>query len=168
MPKNSPDNSNELVVAVVAAVGTDISTVISQIATELKGYGYESHELRLSDYLAEAAGADFSRLPLDERVWEAMTAGDRLREKWERNDALALHAISEIMLTREKVWGALPPEEKEGWTDDQPPNLDRHAFIIRSLKTPDELETLRSVYGPRLVMAAPPGRRTGTESGTSR
>jgi deoxycytidylate deaminase len=154
MPKNAPDNSNELMVAVVAAVGADIATVIDQIATELKGYGYESHELRLSDYLAEAAEADFRELPLDEMVWEAMTAGDELREKWKRNDALALHAISEIVLTREKAWEAVPPEEKEDWKDEQPPNLDRHAFIIRSLKTPDELETLRSVYGPRLVVIA--------------
>ncbi len=154
MLKNAPDNSNEVVVAVVAAVGTDIGTVIDQVATELKGYGYESHELRLSDYLAEAANSDFRQLPLDEMIWEAMTAGDELREKWERNDALALHAISEIILTREKVWNALDAEEKEGWEDEQPPNLNRHAFIIRSLKTPDELETLRSVYGPRLVVVA--------------
>lgn len=154
MLKNAPDSSNEIVVALIAAVGADIDTVIAQVATELKGYGYESHELRLSDYLAEAADADFRELPLDERIWEAMTAGDELREKWGRNDALALHAISEIILTREQAWEALDAEEKQDWNDEQPPNLDRHAFIIRSLKTPEELETLRSVYGPRLVVIA--------------
>ena len=35
-----------------------------------------------------------------------------------------------------------------------PANLDRHAFILRSLKTPDELDTLRAVYGERLFVIA--------------
>lgn len=150
---NPPDNSNELVIAVVAAVGADIDLVISQIGTRLREYDYEPHPLRLSDYLAEWAEEDFRALPLDERVWAAMTAGDDLRQDWDRSDALALHAISDIVATREQVWRDSGEVGEEAGR--QPaPNLDRHAFIIRSLKTPDELETLRAVYGPRLVVIA--------------
>jgi len=150
---NPPDNSNELVVAIVAAVGTDIGLVVSQVGTRLTEYGYESQNLRLSDYLAEHAATDFLHLPLDEKIWKAMTAGDDLRQEWDRSDALVLHAISDIVATREqslKSAGSTDGEEEE----EETPNLDRHAFVIRSLKTPDELETLRSVYGPRLIVIA--------------
>lgn len=41
-------------------------------------------------------------------------------------------------------------------TDEEelPPALDRHAFVLRSLKHPDEVETLRSVLGPRFFLIA--------------
>ena len=83
-----------------------------------------------------------------------MTAGDELRASWDRSDALALHAISDIVATREQLCPA-------AGEDAQPGYLDRHAFVLRSLKTPDELETLRAIYGPRLVKiaAATLGRR---------
>jgi cytidine deaminase len=151
---NPPDNSNELVIAVIAAVGTDIGVVVSQIGTRLAEYDYEAVNLRLSDYLAEHAQNDFRELPLDEKLWEAMTAGDNLRQDWDRSDALVLHAISDIVATREQEWAAVGKDGNPEDADDKPPNLDRHAFIIRSLKTPDELETLRAVYGPRLMVIA--------------
>ena len=149
---NPPDNSNELVIAIVAAVGTDIGLVVSQVGTRLGEYGYEGQNLRLSDYLAEHAATDFRHLPLDEKVWTAMTAGDHLRQEWDRSDALVLHAISDIVATREQALKNGDPTE--GKEEEETPNLDRHAFVIRSLKTPDELETLRSVYGPRLIVIA--------------
>jgi len=148
--KNPPDNSNELFIAVVGAVGTDLDLLIDQIETHLAEYDYISHPLRLSEYLAEHAQTDFRDLPFDEKVWEAMTAGDELRQRWDRSDALALQAISDIVATREQSWESAAEADEE----DKPPNLDRHAFVIRSLKTPDELETLRSVYGPRLMVIA--------------
>jgi deoxycytidylate deaminase len=154
--KNSPDNSNEVVIAVVAAVGTDIALVIDQIATQLADYDYTSQQLRLSDYLAEAGDNDFRKLPLDEMIWEAMSAGDKLRQDWDRSDALVLHAISDIVATRQEVWDVQKEggEGEAGDKEEPPPSLPRQAFIIRSLKTPDELETLRAVYGPRLVVIA--------------
>jgi deoxycytidylate deaminase len=144
----SADHS-ELVVALVAAVGTDVGMVGDHIASELTTYDYKSELLRLSDYLNEQAEVGFRGLPFDEEVWEAMTEGDRLRQRWERDDALALHAISDIVATREE----LSEDEVETCPGEtEPANLERHAFILRSLKTPDELETLRAVYGPRLVV----------------
>lgn len=140
-----PDH-NELIVALVAAVGTDITTVASEVTIGLDQYGYETVPVRLSSYLAEEAGKDFSSMPSDEGIWDAMSAGDELRNKWERGDALALHAISEIVATRQE---RAPDKEAE-----VPPPLDRVAFVLRSLKTQDELATLRAVYGPRLVVLA--------------
>lgn len=142
-------DQSELVIALVAAVGTDIGIVSDQVATQLDEYGYTHQVLRLSDYLAEQAQTSFRGKPFDEELWEAMSAGDELRQAWDHNDALALHAISDIVATREAASAG-----NELLPDALPSNLDRHAFILRSLKTPGELETLRAVYGPRLVVIA--------------
>jgi deoxycytidylate deaminase len=142
----------ELFIALVAAVGTDVGMVATELETELREYGVESHGLRLSEYLADLPGVeDFRDKPFDERLWEAMSAGDKLREDWDRDDALALWAISEIFAERaERVVATVTgPDDEE-----LPANLDRFAFILRSLKTPDELETLRAIYGERLVVIA--------------
>jgi cytidine deaminase len=145
-------DQTELVIALVAAVGTDIGLVSDQLATQLDEYGYTHQVLRLSDYLEEQADTSFRGKPLDEEIWEAMSAGDELRQAWDHNDALALHAISDIVATRDEAARAfkLAPHSADALA----PNIERHAFIIRSLKTPGELETLRAVYGPRLIVLA--------------
>jgi cytidine deaminase len=156
-----PD-ANELIVALVAAVGTDIGMIVDQVRVALSGYAYETIPLRLSDYLAEEAGDDFFKRPFDEALWDAMSAGDELRESWGRGDALALHAITDIAATRyERAGEPVPTPAAEGGDPadstgaaDLPPPLDRVAFVLRSLKTQDELATFRAVYGPRLVVVA--------------
>ncbi len=146
-----PDQS-ELFIGVVAAVGTDVEMVCDKIATELDGYKYASTIVRLSTFLEELTGHSFKGRPFDEEVWEAMTAGNLLREAWSRNDALALQAISQIVVTRaEQASSVVPGGAGE---EPQPGHLERHAFVLRSLKTPAELNTLRAIYGPRLIVVA--------------
>ncbi len=137
----------ELVVALVAAIGTDLDMIEEEVTLEFDQYAYKVQPLRLSEYLAEEAGANFRDKKFDERVWDAMTAGDRLRDAWDRSDALALHAISDIAATREQLHSAATDQSR-------PQRSERHAFVLRSLKTPDELETLRAVYGSRLIVVA--------------
>ena len=156
-----PDH-NELVIALVAAVGADIGMVAAEVEIELSEYGYETILLRLSDYLAEEAGEDFFSIKkFDEALWDAMSAGDELRIRWDRGDALALHAISDIVATRNERSG-IPAQEPAEDTElqevpcepDLATPLDRVCFVLRSLKTQEELETLRAVYGPRLIVIA--------------
>jgi deoxycytidylate deaminase len=139
----------ELFIALVAAVGTDIDMVISELETELREYEYSATTLRLSAFLPELIETDFRGKHFDEELWGAMSAGDELRERWDRGDALALAAISDIVATRaeESQWEV---EGAPGEVD--PVGLRRRAFIFRSLKTRDELLTLRAVYGERVVV----------------
>ncbi len=150
-----PDQ-NELVIALVAAVGTDVGMVADELALELKdAYWYESELLRLSDYLAEEFDEDFFKeKKFDEALWDAMSAGDTLRNEWNRGDALALHVISDIVVTRSQRTGAHGDVCGDCGAAQLGPGLDRFAFILRSLKTQEELATLRAVYGPRLVVIA--------------
>jgi deoxycytidylate deaminase len=141
----------ELFIGLVSAVGTDVGMVADLLASELAEYGYSAEILRLSDYLADHEEVDdFRGLPFDEMVWKAMTAGDKLRREWERGDALALWAISDIAATREEE----STEEIGGHGETYPGGLDRRAFILRSMKTQAEVETLRAVYGARFFLFA--------------
>lgn len=124
--------------------------VTDELRLELNKYKYDTSELRLSAYLREhVPDIHCEGLPYDERLWEAMTAGDLLRTRWGRGDALALCAISDIVATRLYLAPALADGDRT-----IPVNLERHAFVLRSLKTQDELETLRAVYGSRFVLIA--------------
>ncbi|MTD44853.1 hypothetical protein GKE82_11265 [Conexibacter sp. W3-3-2] len=140
----------ELVIALVAAVGTDLAMLTDELSTELNEYGYTTRCIRLSGFLEELRRETFSSLPFDERLFQAMDSGNALRREWERGDALALAAVSDIVATRGQLTSGMVGDGE----DAQPLGLERHAFVIRSLKTPDELRTLRAVYGPRLFVIA--------------
>jgi len=144
-----PAKETELFIALVAALGTDVGMVGNELETQLSSYGYTTYLLRLSGYLAELRGKKLDDLPHDMLLYEAMSAGDALRRDWQRGDALALAAVSDIVATRREQAAVIANAP-----EDTPANLDRAAFIIRSLKTPDELRTLRAVYGPRLLVIA--------------
>ncbi|MDQ4144703.1 MAG: hypothetical protein M3198_13360 [Actinomycetota bacterium] len=139
----------ELVLGLVGAVGTDLDLVSYETRAELDEYGYSAEVVRLSDYLLDLPWAeDFEGRPEDERIWLAMDAGTKLRIETEHGDALALWAISDILQTRERE----ATEFIEDGQEEHVANLDRKAWILRSLKTPDEVATLRAVYGPRFVL----------------
>lgn len=146
---------SEIVLALICPLGTNIEMVLDELSTELNEYDYTSSVHRLSDFFAELGCADSSDLPFDERLDAAMSAGDDLRARWGSGDALALRAIASIVATRDEesdeVIGA--GDEAVG---DKPLSgyLRRHAYILRSLKTQDEVEMLRAVYGSRLFLIA--------------
>lgn len=147
------EEQTELVVALVAPIGTDVAMICGELEKALDEYGFTTHTLRLSDYLPElapsAAGlAALTKKRLDEFLYEAMDAGNALRQRWSPGDVLALRAIVDIAEIRKAKTKAMVGDSDEKW----PLNLERHAFILRSLKTPDELATLRGIYGDRLIV----------------
>ena len=138
----------ELVIGLVGAVGTDLEMVSTEVELALDAYGYKAKEIRLSALLGELNWQEeLPGEPLDEHIWTHMDAGNKLRLCWERGDAMALLALTEIAAVREEN-GA------EKYEDGRTKSLDRFAFILRSLKHPDEVELLRSVYGNRFVLIA--------------
>jgi cytidine deaminase len=145
------DDQTELIIGLVGAVGAKLTRVTDELRTQLSDYCYTATCLRLSDYLQDLPwAADFSRVYEDERIWFAMDAGTRLRHETQHGDALALWAISDIVAEREDTAKGTISAGDETY----PSNLHRHACILRSLKTPAEVTTLRAVYGPRFVLFA--------------
>jgi len=139
---------SEIVIGLVGAVGTDLDLVSTDIELALDAYGYEAQEIRLSQLLADLDWEEnLPSEPLDEHIWTHMDAGNKLRLCWERGDALALLALTEIAAIREE-------RSDEQYKDGAVRSLNRFAFILRSLKHPGEVELLRSIYGNRFVLVA--------------
>lgn len=135
----------ELVFGLVGPLGTDLSAVAQALKDALAHVRYESEVHRLSHLMRDLSGAPWDQLkdgPRDTTIHEHMTAGNRLRQTLERNDAMAmlgLMSIQELRQSRKK-----DPTEQLG----------RFAHILHSLKRPEEVKTLRRIYGPALVVLA--------------
>jgi deoxycytidylate deaminase len=128
----------ELFIGLVGALGAPLKTVASILERLLPYYGYRVVVINVSD-LIEGDRPEHE----DERIQFLMDEGTLLREKWERGDALALRAIAGINADRGLQAGEPPVQPVTGV-----------AYVVRSLKHPAEVETLRSVYGPRFFLLA--------------
>lgn len=128
-PSSAP---SELIFGLVAPVGVDLDGFVQRLREHLQAFGYEGRQVRLSDFLrrieipGEIPPPD---APEAERLERLMDRGNRLREATNRNDVLALAAAAEIARHRRA---------------NEP--LSRTAHILRSLKHPDEVMTLRQIY----------------------
>lgn len=116
----------ELFIAVVRATGTDSRKIIEKLEYELNRVRYDLSDIRLSDKLGDYYNIDRSQPPSE--LLSKMDAGDYLRRHAE-NDAIACLAIREINENRS-------PKEDRG-----------SAYLINSLKRPEEIKVLRQLYG---------------------
>ena len=133
----------ELVFGLVGALGTDMDRVSEELHLALDQFGYRTAEIRLSKLLREVDWEE--RLDednkLDAYIAAHMDAGNRLRQEWDRPDALALLATAKIATAREANLAAGEPHTRRAW-------------LLRQLKTPKEVQTLREVYGSRFFLIA--------------
>ena len=106
---------------------------------ELLAVNFSTQEVRLSSLLADcdryAALRDTSDLPEHERITRFMDAGDEFRRNAERGDAVALLGIGRVRDLRESL--------------SKRDNATGRAYVFNSLKHPDEVDLLRSVWGRR-------------------
>jgi len=129
----TPNFDSELVIALVGAVGTDLSSIISVIKERLKTFNYKTEEIEISKQII----SQFKEIPPEphfDRVDTLMTEGNNIRKETGDNSILAKLAAAKINALRQKnEKGDLLP-------------IPRKAFIIRSLKHPEEVAALRTIY----------------------
>ncbi len=128
----TPREQPELVFGLVGPVGVNLDPVISVLTRELKVLTYKAKTIRLSKQIELFFGSDHSKESEDNRITKLMDEGTKLRVDSGRGDAVALLGIMEIKRIRD--------EEFHGQSAG-------NAYILRSLKHPHEVETLRNVYG---------------------
>lgn len=128
----TPRAHPELVFGLVGPIGVNLDPVIFALARELHSLKYTPITIRLSEQIEAFFGSSYDAETEDVRISNLMDAGTKLRAKSERGDAVALLGIAEIARARKEDLGG---------------KSDSNAFILRSLKHPSEVETLRSVYG---------------------
>jgi cytidine deaminase len=134
--RSSSEAGPEIFIGLVGAVGTDLEALTEAITNSLKEVSYTTSVVKLSQLLQ--GFPKWKGLPLqpeDDRIREHMKAGSEFREILARGDALAAYSIGEIRNHREDVTGNI---------DKLAP---RHAYVLRSLKHPDEAAFLKRVYG---------------------
>lgn len=133
----SPKPHPELVFGLVGPIGVSLEPVITVLQRELKAVKYTVSAIQLSRQIEQFFGTDHSHETEDKRISNLMDEGTHLRHHSGRGDAVALLGIAEIRRIRR--------EELDN-------EYESHAFILRSLKHPEEIETLRSVYGRGFVL----------------
>jgi deoxycytidylate deaminase len=130
----------EAVLGVVAPVGTRVDTVQEVLMERLTQFRYKLVPIRLSGLIGHfKLRTQLVSAPPGERIHSHMDAGNELRDEFGRADVLALASVRAIRIER---------EEAGGGSRDSPVPLPRTVYFLRSLKHPDEVRTLREVYGP--------------------
>lgn len=142
VPKTRP----ELVICLCVAAGTDTRLVTDALSEALLGVNYKPMPLRLSRLMAEVPGLEFLTGIVEEdvRIRRSMDAGNEIRRVIGHADAMARIALSEIHNVRESL----------NADKDASVPAEGHCFIVSSLKRPEELETLRRLFGQRVLLAS--------------
>lgn len=126
---------SELIIGLVGAVGTQLKYIADIIKERLKAYNYEPIDIRVSKDVIEKMWRDSLKHSSEyERICNYIQLGNIARELSKDNSILALGVATEIMRRREKdEYGNTKPKK-------------RVAYIINSLKHPEEVERLREIY----------------------
>lgn len=136
-----PIKGPELVFGLVGAIGTDLDHVADVLSESLRRVNYAPQVIKVSSLLHQLPR--YRRLERKnfrshfEKTLEYMNAGSELRANTERGDTLALLSVAKIRQIRERLHGSA----------NSPPPESRTAYILKSLKHPDEVSTLRGIYG---------------------
>lgn len=127
-------DDSEIVIGLVGAVGTQYQTVKDILTQRLKViFKYNVEDVKISKEIIEKL-PDYSP-PTNvgsvsyERINNLMNAGNSIRKKTKNNAILALGAAEYVYNHRKSDDGL------------------RNAYIIDSLKHPDEIKALREIYG---------------------
>jgi deoxycytidylate deaminase len=116
------DNS-EIVIGIVSAVGTEVTRVITPLKDRFARFGYHVEEIKVSSLLSVATVSNEY-----ERIKGLMKSGDDLRGTTQNNAILAYGSAKLICEKRDS---------------DKP----KRAYVVNSLKHPEEVEILRKIYG---------------------
>jgi deoxycytidylate deaminase len=130
----------EVVIGIVCAGGADYTKISEFLVRTLPTFGYRANVLKVSSFISETAKSLNLRLRLSarpeaRRLKDHMDAGNKIRKETDRCDFFALIAASRLASSR------------KGAASDKPEPFSRVAHIILSLKRPEEVETLRRIYG---------------------
>ena len=143
----SSSTVSEIFIGLIAPVGADLDSVEEEIEAELKDFGYRTITVKLSKLLDDIKKMKYFKSVTHlksgygseyERIKDYMKAGSGIRNETGQGDIMAMLAIAKIQKIRE--------EEFRKVNNKSSIVLSKVAFIFKSLKHPDEVETLRLVY----------------------
>lgn len=131
------NQDSELIIGIISTVGTDVESVIEAIIDRLKFFRYTTEIISVSkDVIALFEQNETECWPSEfERISHYMDLGNQIRTKTEDSSILMKGIARHIHLNRET--------DEKG--NAKPKG--RVAYIIKSIKHPDEVDFLREAYG---------------------
>ncbi len=135
MPRN--DKDSELVIGLITTVGTKIEGVVKDIEDQLKLFGYEVEKIVVSEKVISQfeTKAYIGWSSEYERINHYMDLGNKIRQDTKDNSILMKGVARHIYLGREKDANNYPQPKK------------RIAYIVKSIKHPEEVDFMRDTYG---------------------
>ncbi|MDR9438496.1 MAG: anti-phage dCTP deaminase, partial [Halomonas sp.] len=152
-----PVGCPELVFGIVSPVGSNKEDLCEALKEELGEYGYISHRIRLSELISLVPGFEDAGVGAPdegERIKRLMIAGSSIRSSSGLNDALAMLGISEVLRIRAEL------NQQEECENPETRGRTKTAYILDSLKHPDEVSTLRAIYGSGFMLISAFSRRS--------
>lgn len=148
----------ELVIGVVSAVGTEKEQVFDLLTKRLETAGYTVHLVKITtEVIPLLTAIDTSGMNEYDRIDNLMTAGNEAREKSFKKALLEFHQEEQkakrygnAVLALGASVEVFKYRTQQGANDPMP--LERTAFIIDSLKRPEEVEQLRLIYPSGFVL----------------
>ena len=129
------EKDSELVLGLISTVGTDVDAVIQDIQDQLALFRYEVEHISVSqDILSQFEEKRPDWKDEFDRVSYYMDLGNQIRVKTGDNSILMKGVARELHLRRVDEHGCAQPRP-------------RIAYIIKSLKHPDEVDYMRDAYG---------------------
>ncbi|MCF0038699.1 anti-phage dCTP deaminase [Dyadobacter fanqingshengii] len=122
---NDEFQNSEIIIGIVSAVGTEVDRVITPLKDRLIGFGYDVRTIRVSSLLPpinEPGQREYGRIK------HYMMQGDTAREVSNNFGILACGSAKLI-------------------SESRPASASKVAYIVNSLKHPDEVALLRKIYG---------------------
>lgn len=135
MPRNDMDS--ELVLGLITTVGTDVDEVIKDIRDQLAFFKYEVEVVSVSkEVISEFENAEKQEWTSEfDRISHYMDLGNKIRIDTGDNAILMKGVARQLFLKRNR--------DEKGYA--QPRK--RVAYIVKSLKHPDEVDFMRDAYG---------------------
>jgi hypothetical protein len=136
--------ANEMIFAVVGPVGSGTSEIAETLEALLSTSGYDTKILKARDVIeavAQHSGIHIPSSPLLAQSTALQDAGDRVRAGSRDNGAVAVGLIREVRASRAAKQNASP-----GPGEPVEPDGEKRAFILDSLRHPQEVALLRQVY----------------------
>ena len=137
----------ELVIALVASIGCDVNRVSDYLISAVGGYGYSPLRIRVSREFRTLKPdlPDRETAPVYAGYKAYMDFGDELRYLLRRKDAALLPVLKKLNATRPLPAGS-PAQPREA--------MSGTCIVISSLKTPEEVRLLRTIYRERVYVIA--------------
>ena len=138
----------ELVFAIVCPLGTPYNRVVEALGNYLSHFGYRTEKIQVSEYFNDLLlrlGSDLKPLGPDPMslAQHKISAGNTIRQLAAKHDVMALVASASIADFRYQQNQALGRKAK----DRRSLPLNNTAYVISTVRRPEEVTTLRRIYG---------------------